>query len=201
MDDRELLEMALAGGTVVDLRDYYGYTALHIAVLKGDAVSVRVLLEWQANVEAKAHVNGRTPLDEARRICKSKLSDKEEEDCSSLAIVWLLLENGNDRDWRDECGTPLLHLAVLFRHMVLVRDLLDTGGEEGTVNMRVVGRDGKVGVRAATGRVDVNVKDREGQTALHVARKVGDWDLIQFLLKMGVDPLIKDRHGKIAIQY
>lgn len=179
--------MALRRGTSVDERDCFGYTALHLAVMKDDEAVVRILLEWGADVNAEAY--GRTPLDGARRLYPW---------VSGPAVVWLLLENGSDRGWRDREGVPLLHLAVEFAHTTLVEDLLDTCGEEGTVNTSVRGRDGNMEIHMATGAVDVNVRDRSGRTALHVAKKVGNGVLVEFLLRKGADVTIVDDFGKAA---
>lgn len=171
----------------VDEQDCFGYSALHLAVMKDDEAIVRTLLEWGADVGAEAY--RRTPLDEAKRLHSLR---------PRLAIIWLLLENGSDRDWRDREGVPLLHLAVKFAHTTLVEDLLDTLGERGTANARVRGRDGRVEIRGATGAVNVNVRDRNGRTALHVAKDEGNDALVELLLRKGADATIADNFGKAA---
>ncbi|KAL0640318.1 hypothetical protein Q9L58_000598 [Maublancomyces gigas] len=183
-DDAELLHMALRVGMNVDERDCFGYTALHLAVMKDDEAMVRRLLESGADVGAEMH--GGTPLDGARRMYPW---------ASGPAVVWLLLENGSDRCWKDCAGVPLLHLAVEFGHVTLVEDLLDTFGGGGTANDSVRDKDGNVEIRMATGAVDVNVRDSSGRTALHVAKKVGNQVLVEFLLKKGADPTIADGLG------
>lgn len=185
--DLQLLQAALRGGMDVDERDCFGYSALHLAVMGEDEVMVRTLLEWGADVGAEAYK--KTPLDEARRLHPLR---------PGLAIIWLLLENGSDRDWRDREGVPLLHLAVKFAHTTLVEDLLDTLGERGTTNSRVRGRDGRMEIRGATGAVNVNVRDRNGRTALHVAKDGGNGALVELLLRKGADATIVDNFGKVA---
>lgn len=191
-DDAGLLQMALRAGMKVDERDCFGYTALHLAVMKDDEVMVRTLLESGADVGAEMY--GGTPLDGARRLYPW---------ASGPAVVWLLLENGSDRCWKDRAGVPLLHLAVEFAHITLVEDLLDTCGEGGTANESVRDKDGNVEIRMATGAVDVNVRDSSGRTALHVAKKEGNQVLVEFLLRKGADPTIVDGleergNGRIA---
>lgn len=186
-DDSELLQRALRSGTNVDERDCFGYSALHLAAMKDDEAIVRMLLEWGADVRAEAY--GRTPLDEARRLYPL---------WAGPAVIWLLLENGSDRGWRDREGVPLLHLAVKFAHTTLVEDLLDTHGEKGTENVWVKGRDGRAEIYGATGAVDVNVRDRDGRTALHVAKKERNDALVELLLKKGADATIVDNFGMAA---
>lgn len=106
-------------------QDCFGYSALHLAVMKDDEVMVRTLLEWGADVgvEEDAAWRGETPASIAAEARDHLVATGE-------------------RDWRDREGVPLLHLAVKFAHTTPTEDLLDTLGERGTANARVRGRDG-----------------------------------------------------------
>lgn len=167
--DAVLLRHALEKGANVEQRDSEGATALHIAAMLNDSVSTRTLLEWEADVDAQ-DLKGVTPLQEARELVTG-----------SKAVIWLLLENRTNINFVDESGVPLLHLAVKYDHQVLVKDLLDDGGEEGL-------------------RVDVNVRDLGGRTALHMAAMDFNQDACEFLVVKGADRTITDNSGKTASQ-
>lgn len=173
-----LLDVGLERGALCEVRDSGGRTALHVAVEKGDEEAVRVLLGWGADVGAKDG-EGRTVVEVARRVAEGG-------GVAEVVVVGLVLENVEDRGYVDGEGVPLLHLAVRYGHLLLVRDLLDRRGSAGVEG--VVGTEG----------VDVDVVDLKGRTALHVAVEVGDMDVTAYLLERGADPTIRDHFGRDA---
>jgi len=48
---------------------------------------------------------------------------------------------------------------------------------------------------------DVNVKNNNGETALHVAIKGGYLEFSQLLLTHNADPTIKDKDGKTPVEF
>lgn len=48
---------------------------------------------------------------------------------------------------------------------------------------------------------DINKQDELGQTALHIAVKNNDFDVINMLIKRGADANIKNRNGLTPLQY
>ncbi|KAL0639858.1 hypothetical protein Q9L58_001175 [Maublancomyces gigas] len=143
-NDLLLLESALVGGVDIEQRDYLGRTALYIAALKADKVATGVLIARAAEVDVMDRFS-RTPLQEARRIFGQS---------GSRAVIWLLLQNG-DLQFKDEQGVPLLHLAIQYKHIGLVRTLLDKYREEE--------EEGAV----------VNTRGPHGSTVLHEAASAG----------------------------
>lgn len=111
---------------------------------------------------------------------------------NNAMVVWLLLENEGDRGYRDDDGVPLLHLAVRFGHLELVRDLLDEKGRKGSGGWHVM-------AVAGSERVHVDVMDLEGRTALHVAGEVGDGRVVRLLVEKGARMDIKDRFGRLPM--
>jgi ankyrin repeat protein len=51
------------------------------------------------------------------------------------------------------------------------------------------------------GGADVNIKDREGKTALFYATECGTYKIASFLLEYGINPNLTDIQGKTALEY
>lgn len=49
--------------------------------------------------------------------------------------------------------------------------------------------------------VDVNVQDKNGRTALHVAARGGSFALVEYLLSRGADSAINDKKGKTPLNF
>lgn len=81
------------------------------------------------------------------------------------------------RNWRDENGWTYLHLAADANYPEVIDHLIT-----------------KIGF-------DINVVDKEGKTALHIATKHGDIENVKFLLKMGAEYNIEDKNKKIPRLY
>lgn len=175
-NDLLLLESALMEGVDIEQRDYLGRTALHIAALKADKVATGVLIARAAEVDVMDRFS-RTPLQEARRIFGQTPRRLQS---GSRAVIWLLLQNG-DLQFKDEQGVPLLHLAIQYKHLGLVRTLLDKYREEEEEEGAVV-----------------NTRGPRGSTALHEAASAGFANAIWLLARGGADFLLVDAQGRMA---
>lgn len=94
----ELLEKGVALNAI----DHYGYTALHRAVERGHYESTKVLLEAQANPDARTTKDGFTPLYIALLI-------------KNEPLVSLLLDyKANPNIKTNESMTPLMHVLYMY---------------------------------------------------------------------------------------
>ena len=48
--------------------------------------------------------------------------------------------------------------------------------------------------------IDLNTKNNNGETLLHLAAKSENEDIVKLCLKIGVDPFMKNKKGKIAME-
>ncbi|CAL9690653.1 unnamed protein product [Knipowitschia caucasica] len=110
-----------SGSPAVMKRNHKGETPLHIAAIKGDAETVRKLLEQEADPNLKDNA-GWTPLHEACNL-------------GHLAVVEILVSMGallNTPGYKNE--TPL-HDAVRNGHSAVVRRLLQLGASTNLLNL------------------------------------------------------------------
>lgn len=162
----------------IDQKDYRGRTALHIAILTNNFGAVKTLKTYGAGMDAKDRY-GRTPLQVAILTMASMPRQVQEEKFDPPLIIWFLLEGKKDTNFKDQDGTPLLHLAVRYKHVMLVTDLVYSDGESNL-------------------QIDINARDEYGRTALHEAARTGNKKIAKILLNYGADVMIKDNLGMTA---
>jgi len=111
---KSMLEMGVDPDTVFQTGS--GQTCLHLAVARGNAQVLQLLLEYGATVNAKDGKNGMTPLHWAAWIGYD-------------SGVKLLLEYHADVEARDQLGVRPLHMAAGFGTVTGARLLLDKGAQ------------------------------------------------------------------------
>ncbi|XP_059353293.1 uncharacterized protein LOC132088406 [Daphnia carinata] len=159
--------------------DAYGYTALHWAANEGSAKKIKLLLDKEADVNARDKGNGNTALhlalmkksktaaEELLECCKVDVNLKEQRSWTALhqAAAWSnvpadllqkIFQKSSDVNAKTILGRTALHLAVRKRSLTATRELLSCGN----------GQNGQL--------VDVNVGDGHGKTALHYATEWQD---------------------------
>lgn len=91
-------------------------------------------------------------------------------------ILLLLSYNIGMNEAKDRNGAPLFVWAMQNNKLDLAKELFKRG-------------------------VDINATDRDGNTALILAAKKGNAEMVEFLLGIGANPDIKDKTGKGASEY
>ncbi|MDR2740870.1 MAG: ankyrin repeat domain-containing protein [Treponema sp.] len=141
------------------------------------------------------------------------VTEKAYENCikeRNLKGVALFLEAGFSPDARDAQGVPALCLAARSGDRDIINLLLKAGAD---VNAGPLDRGGSALIDSAMGKyhdigadllaagADVNVKSRDGQSALVFSVGLNDTAFTEMLLKAGADPDDPDALGASARKY
>jgi ankyrin repeat protein len=176
----------IAQGANVNAKDKLGKTPLHLAASSGHPDVVEMLITQGAGLEVKDSL-GQTTLHLAVG------ADKQE-------TVKLLLAKGANVNITDKEGRGPLWLAIHHRDSAKIADLLrEYGAEEwGNTPLHWFARNGGWLVfpqlYVARG-IDVNTKDEDGETPLHLAAKYDQKAMVEFLLTKGANVNTKDNNG------
>ncbi|CAB0038598.1 unnamed protein product [Trichogramma brassicae] len=191
----------------IDARDNEGSTPLHLATSCGNEELVERLLRRGAD-PTLANAEGRTPLHYV-----AERSRGVERFFRAIEDTWHTVQI----DARDSEGdTPLL-LALKGGHDVQnVRGLLRRGADPSLAN-----KDGKTPLHvicqrnenrvllrlffeiwdAIENRGQVDARDNEGSTPLHLATSRGNAELVEWLLRRGANPCLANAKGLTPLHY
>jgi len=129
---------------------------------------------------------------------------------SSIREVSLFLAAGFSPDTRNKFGVPLLSIAARRGNHEIVRFLINAGSQlnlqaddRGTSALMdsVMSKKYDILTDLIKAGANVNIKSKDGQTALVVAVGSGDEKFTEALLKAGADPDISDSLGTSARKY
>ena len=167
-------------------------TPLIIAAHNGHLNSVKILLGYRADIEArgtvkiddKVSVEGCTPLFAAAVT-------------GYLDVVKLLIERNADVDGRTKMGSTPLRAAVHEGHLDIVRCLVESGAY---VNVRNKYKGTPMMAACDYGHLSIvtylinkgafmDLQDRHGYTALHHAAEMGHFEIVRQLLALGASQL------------
>ena len=162
-------------------------TPLVIAVRDGKLDFVKVLLRYEANIEARATI---------------KIDGEALEDCTALwvaaakghfDVVRLLIKQNAEVDGRTSSNSTPLRAAALHGHLDIVRCLVENGAD---VNARNNFNSTPLMITCHSGHLDVasylvkhganiNLQDDDGRSCLHYAWKRGHVQVVCKLLALG----------------
>ena len=162
-------------------------TPLVIAVRDGKLDFVKVLLRYEANIEARATI---------------KIDGEAIKDCTALwvaaakghfDVVRLLIEQSAEVDGRTSNNSTPLRAAAVDGHLDIVRCLVENGAD---VNARNNFNSTPLMITCHSGHLDVasylvkhganiNLQDDDGRSCLHYASKRGRVQLVCELLALG----------------
>jgi ankyrin repeat protein len=188
--DLGTIERLMAAGANVNQATAAGKTALMAAAGKGDYALAARLVAAGASVTARNR-NGGTAL------MYGAVG-------GNAPVIRLLLKHGASVDAVAANGWSALTLAAVKGHLPVVDLLLSRGADPTvrdvygwTVLMRAVGANRAAVVRRllATGKVDVNAADEQGETALHHAVMNANPAMARLLVAAGARVDVRDsRH-------
>ena len=167
-------------------------TPLIIAAYKGHLDSVKILLRYNADIEARGTlkiefnevIEGCTPLSAAASAGR-------------LDVVKLLIEQNADVDGRTSTGSTPLRTAVINGHLDVVRCLVESGAD---VNARNQYKGTPIMAACDYGHSSittylinkgaaVDLQATDGNTALHYAAEKGHLEIVSQLLALGASQL------------
>lgn len=211
------VQQQTVGSSVVPLRDdqgpndvidsVYGLTRMHIAARDGNVPYLEYLIRNGGNVDVKSS-GGRGSNDETP-LHWSKTSE----------IASVLLTHGADRDSPAAYGQTALHSLAFRNRLDAVKAVLMAGADinrtDPTLGWNAVGwacsglatdgthDDVELRMKTRTSLIrylvknggDVNQRNNDGQTVLHLIVMSGKPEFVKLLLTLGVDSTICDAAG------
>jgi len=182
LDEYEATKLILEAGGSWKSKDLNGNNLLQIAAVNGNKKLMSYLL-----IEKKANINmenelGLTPLHLA--IAPSATNDHRKE-----VVEWLIKKGANPLS-QSEDGSSAMHIAALqnqpdvINYLLQFKQMINLTDQKGRTPLIIAVQSGnKLSVQELLNNgSDVNVKDKDGKTAMNYAEGYGLVD-IQLLLK------------------
>lgn len=209
----KIKELLLAGANVNFQEQKYNYTPLHAAASFGIKEVVRVLLEHNANVFAETK-SGRFPAEIAagrghtdavlmiREKAAQLLTNAQER--FSTMIGSLVDFTKPDKQLTHEQDRDLRICLMAGADINTYQKISFFDGTVKTENLLI---DATIGLKSwlvewlLKHNAQVNVRDADGNTPLHIAAETGKKIMVEDLLAAGADVTLKNNAGETAVQY
>lgn len=196
--DPNLAEVFMNRGIDVNKVIEWNFTALHAACFGGSIEAVQWLVANEANVDSLLG-NSATPL------CAAVESERDAKE-----KVQLLLEKGAKINYYEPEQPSALQIALENADLELIDLLLDNkadpnlrGGHRHTpLNYAILEEFGmEIITKMVKKGADVSQPGYHDQSPVHAAAMVDRIDVLEFLTKVGIDPLAEGPQGRSALAY
>ena len=210
-NNANLVKFLIAQGATTTAQNFSGETALHCA-LKEKSTNVIPILASIGNTIFIEDSNGVTPLEQALKYGSKYLNYIITEHTASLVdnngntVVHYLVKNGN---------TEGIEKAIELKHPLSEKNLegispLALAYSQNTLNSIEIAAQ-LILHNVAPERGDYsffedaikmrnpNFRFDEGQTALHLATRLGKISIVEYLIKIGANPNTKDSFGNTPL--
>jgi cytohesin len=178
---RDVAELLLAKGARIDAQeDWPGGTALDYAAEKGHKEVIELLVSRGADINAgrRGGYGGDTPLHSAVRT-------------GHKDVVELLIAKGANINAKNNKGQTPLDIALIRNQKDIVELLQTKGAGVSTIHAAVRLGDADKTRSFLEKGIDVNVRDENGATPLHLATNK---DVVELLIAKGADVNAKDKN-------
>ena len=177
----EIVTILLAKGADPNLRDEHGDTPLHVAVILNRSVNViQAILNGGSDVHIR-NIDGKTPL---------YIAVQEER----TSLIPVLLSYGSEIFASDNSGVTPFDLAAkannsIFNMLITPETVYQRDGAGNTMLHAVVRNRGNSEqiARVLDNRSPVDARNRDGDTALHIAVRMNQRENGEFLISRGAN--------------
>ncbi len=187
----KIVRLLIRNGAKINLQNNKNQTALHKASRHGHLDIVRLLLDHKADIDLQDN-HGSTPLHLAIYHM-------------SREAVQLFLDHAADVTLRNDKGQAVLHQALQRGHPDIIQLILSGAN----VDADAVDNDGSTPLYLAASEAEVlsgaqllldhganiDLRNKTGQTALHLASQRGRLDFMELLLNRGAMVDVPDNDG------
>ncbi|KAJ6229228.1 ankyrin repeat family protein [Anaeramoeba flamelloides] len=190
----EIVELLLNNNSDPNSTDSQGKTSLHICSETGNDKILEILLK-----------NSKCKINQVDNFHRTALFDAIK--ANSMKCIKLLIKNTIKINQYDTNNLNAIHYALqmendeiikYFYHNVDPQDIeLSQPTKLGIYPLHTAARSKKIifiGFVLKFKNIDINSKDNEGNTALHIATINEDLNSIRYLLKKGANPLIQNNN-------
>jgi ankyrin repeat protein len=183
------IRLLIKNGAKINLQNSKNQTALHIASRRGHLDIVRLLLDHKADIDLQDN-HGSTPLHLAIYHM-------------SREAVQLFLDHGANVTLRNDKGQAVLHQASQHGHPDVIQLILsgadaDAVDNDGSTPLHLAVSEAEVlsGTQLLLDHgANINLRNKRGQTALHLASQRGRLDFMELLLNRGAIVDVLDNGG------
>jgi ankyrin repeat protein len=182
------------GREIIDseARDYQGKTALQVCIECNPTITL-MLLDAGTRVDSRNRA-GETPLHNA--VMFGRLDSMD-----------ILLDHGADIEAESNNKRRCLYYATIFRGrgIEVIKHLLEKGANpnesdgDGDLPIHHAETKERLDAFLAAQHGDINVRNGNGKTCLHLACRKRNYQLVVHLLELGANPNLRDHSNNTAI--